>query len=87
VRPDPDFCQRTGDCVLAKHVPDCCGCLHAISLRHYEADPCFTAMGETRPPPPECGVPTDCDGDCFCAVVDQAWCANGTCSEIDYQLK
>jgi hypothetical protein len=85
--PDPDYCQRPVDCVLAKHVPDCCGCLRGISKRHYEADLCFSALGETRPVPPECGTPSDCDGDCPCPVADEAWCVNGTCSEIELDLK
>jgi hypothetical protein len=44
-------------------------------------------MGETRLLPPECGVPTVCDGDCLCAVADEALCMKGTCTAFDFKLK
>jgi hypothetical protein len=79
--PDPLFCNDNSECVIADRPRPCCGCPEAINMRQYEADPCWSAIGQPRMIPQSCQPQAVCDALCnVCPAPGGVSCANHRCT-------
>lgn len=86
--PDPLFCETPDDCVLADKPRSCCGCPEAITLRQYQAEPCWSASSEPRMIPQSCYPQAICDAICGpCEDAGAATCIDHRCTTRGLGLK
>lgn len=84
--PDPLYCERDEECVLADRPRACCGCPEVISTRTLADDPCWYSVTEPRMILPECYPDVLCDLLCgACADPGTAACIGNRCLEVVHQ--
>jgi hypothetical protein len=79
--PDPLYCVRDDECILAVDVLACCPCPTVINFRMYNSDgkECWFAEDVWWLPPAQC-VPPDCDMECgSCPDPGEPRCVDQHC--------
>jgi hypothetical protein len=77
--PDPSYCVADHDCMLAERVSEPCACTRAISVRLYEADPCWVSSASPREVPAWC-MPRDCASCAEAPRPTVAMCVDHRCT-------
>ncbi len=86
--PDPLYCRARSDCVIADKPRACCGCPEAITLRQYQAEPCWSEVGSERAIPQSCYPQATCDAVCApCLSERGVECSEHRCISRGFGLK
>jgi len=82
--PDALFCNDNSDCLVANQPRSCCGCARALSVRQYQADPCWSDLNLPRMvPTPECAPQQVCNVSCVACTAGSPVCQNHRCIMLD----